>query len=320
MRKNSILIIDDQLTDITVLKNFLEQEYSIYSADNGRDGIIAAEKYMPDIILLDILMLDMDGYAVIANLKSSEKTKNIPVIFITSLNCDKDHAKGLSLGAADYITKPFHPAVVKLRIRNQIRLLEHMHSIEELSMFDQLTNLPNRRNFEERINTEWGKALRENTPISILMIDLDFFKNYNDTYGHLQGDAALKSAANVFALALKRPCDFAARWGGEEFAIILPCTDSDGAQDIAEKIHRRIEETEVPYYGVQQNLKTEDSENGSAPAVPPLVTKISVSIGVNTWKQGYRCTLDEFISGADTALYNAKKNGRNMICYFGEKE
>jgi len=295
-RKFSILIIDDQEAMVTVLKKILESDYNIISAYNGSDGIIQAEGNCPDVILLDILMLDMDGFEVLERLKVSEITKNIPVIFLTSLQGDANEEKGLALGAVDYITKPFSPSIVKLRVRNRLKIVEQMRIIEQLSLIDQLTDIPNRRNFEERIKTEWGRATRDHLPISILIIDLDLFKQYNDKYGHQQGDVLLKAVANVFKETLKRPGDFAARWGGEEFIVLLQNTDLSGAHEIAEQIRNRIEKLET--------LCPEKT-----------VTKITASIGINSRKRGQSGAINEFISRADMALYEAKNNGRNRSCY-----
>ena len=295
--RNSVLIIEDQKTTITVLTKILSPEYTIYSAENGQEGIKAAELYLPDLILLDILMLEMDGFAVISILKKSDITKDIPVIFITSLTGDADEEKGLALGAADYITKPFTPAIVKLRLHNQIMMLDQLRTIKKLSMIDLLTDLPNRRSFEERIESEWARASREQKTISILMIDVDRFKNFNDAFGHLLGDSVLQSIANVFNQTLKRPGDFAARWGGEEFVILLPDTDSNGALDIAEQIRKRTEEMEV------SDINTPKG-------------KITISVGVNTHKHGQSGTIYDFLSGADTALYKAKDLGRNKVCNY----
>ena len=295
--KNSVLIIDDQETTITVLTNILNNEYIIYSAGNGRSGIAAAKKYSPDIILLDVLMFDMDGFEVITELKKSDETKDIPVIFITNLVNYADEEKGLALGAVDYIAKPFSPAIVKLRLRNQIKIITHMHTIEKYSMFDQLTEIPNRRSFDMQIKKEWARAHREKTMFSILMIDLDNFKKYNDSYGHLQGDKALKEVVNVFLKVLKRPGDFAARWGGEEFVILLPCTDSKGAYEIAEQIRKGVQSTDIPL----------DSH---------VNTMITVSIGINTQEYGQNSTINEFTDNADKALYSAKNKGRNQVCIY----
>jgi len=228
-------------------------------------------------------------------LKNFEKTKHIPIIFITSLLDEANEEKGLALGAADYITKPFSPTIVKLRVNHQIKMLEQLRIIKRLSMLDELTDLPNRRSFEAQLTSEWARSTREKTPISILMIDVDKFKNFNDTHGHIQGDIALQAAARVFSQMLKRPGDFAARWGGEEFLVLLPNTDLTGAQEIAEQIRKNIEIMLIPCY--------DGSEK-----------RITVSIGVNMRINKQNDTIDEFISGADKALYEAKLKGRNMVC------
>jgi len=295
--KHTVLVIDDQESSIETIKGILNSEYTIYSAENGINGIEAAKKYLPDVILLDILMTDMDGYEVISKLKSLEETKKIPVIFITSLISTADEEKGLAMGAADYITKPFSPAIVRLRLKYQMKIISQMHTIEKFSLLDQLTGIPNRRSFDAQIKKEWARALRERTPFSILMIDLDFFKIYNDTYGHLRGDAVLKEVVKVILKILKRPADFAARWGGEEFAVLLPYTPLRGAFEIAEQIRKGVEDTDIA------------DEDGS-------VTKITVSIGVNTREHNHVYTMDEFISNADKALYDAKNKGRNLVCVY----
>ena len=293
--RTSVLVVDDQEAGVAALTQILNPEYTVYVAENGKKAIEAAEKYLPDIILLDILMVDMDGYAVIAALKSSEITKNIPVIFVTGLSDHNDEEKGLALGAVDYITKPFSPAIVKLRIRNQIQMLGQLRTIKRLSMHDSLTDLPNRRNFENRLNIEWGRALREQEAISLLLIDVDNFKNYNDTYGHQHGDAALTAVAKVFAGTLKRTNDMVARWGGEEFIALLPNTEIKGALEIAELMRKNVEDTQISCAG--------------KPAA-----KVTVSIGINTWTPGRRCgAINELISGADAALYSAKNAGRNRV-------
>jgi diguanylate cyclase (GGDEF)-like protein len=293
---HSVLIVDDQELSITMLRKILDRDYTIFAADNGPEAIRLAKKHLPDVILLDIMMLDMDGFAVIAVLKRTEKTKDIPVIFITGLANDEDEEKGLALGAADYITKPFSPAVVKLRLRNQIMIHEQLHTIERLSMLDQLTDLPNRRSFETRSKLELSRTMRDQQPLSILLIDVDQFKAYNDSFSHQQGDIALQTLAKVFPQILNRPGDFAARWGGEEFVVLLPDTGSSGALKIAEKIRKLTEDMEIP------------SRDG-------LGSKITISIGVSTRNPAYNCTLDELISKADLALYDSKNMGRNRVCF-----
>jgi len=293
--KGKILIVDDENSNIMALTHILSKEYKVFAAKSGEDAIYAAKRHQPDIILLDVLMPKMDGHIAISELRSAEETKNIPVIFITGLSSPEDEEKGLALGAADYISKPFSPAIVKLRINNQMKMLEQLRTIERMSLTDQLTQLPNRRSFDSRLNMEWRRALREKKSISILMIDIDYFKIYNDTYGHQQGDSALKTLAEVLRQALKRPGDFAARWGGEEFIVLLPDTDLNGGIEVALNIRKCVEEAIVPRF---------DTGEPSA--------GITVSIGVNSEGDN----TDQFISRADTVLYSAKAKGRNRVCCF----
>jgi len=297
--KYSVLIVDDEISNIITLSDILDQEYDVSAIRDSREVIETAKADLPDVILLDIIMPDMDGYEVIKALKQSKTTKEIPVIFITGLDDLKAEEKGLALGAADYIAKPFHAPIVKLRVKNQVKILDQLRTIERLSMHDQLTGLPNRRSFEVRMGYEWGRAQREKTPLSLLMIDIDNFKIYNDSYGHQQGDLALVSVAKAFSQALKRPGDFAVRWGGEEFIILLPNTEPDGATEVAENVRSSVENTVVP---------------------GKRMSKVTVSVGVHTWIHTQESTIDELITSADTALYEAKNQGRNRICRFIRKE
>ncbi|MCL2265952.1 MAG: diguanylate cyclase [Treponema sp.] len=298
-KKNSILIVDDENVNIKVLARILGSEYIIYTASSGMDAIESAKVHKPDLILLDILMPDMDGYQTLSLLKKTEEIYKIPVIFITGLDSDEDEVKGLSLDAVDYITKPFSSTVVKLRVRNQIQIITQMRMIEELSYMDQLTGLSNRRSFDERLKMEWKQAIREKTNISLLMMDLDKFKNINDIYGHMHGDLVLQTVAGIIKQVYRRPGDFAARWGGEEFVILLPNTSVEGAVEIAEKLRTRVENTEITH------------ENGE-------ITKITISVGVRAVVPDNGITVDTFVSEADKALYAAKAAGRNkVICYNG---
>jgi len=296
-KKNSLLIVDDDRSSLMVLSHILQTEYAVRVASNGESAIRIAAKYSPDLILLDIIMPDMDGYQVFTALQKMDNTEHIPVIFITGLNNKDEEKKALQLGAVDYIHKPFDDMIVKLRIRHQIRIINQLRIIENLSMIDQLTGIPNRRNFDNRLHVEWGRSVRDNNPLSILLIDVDHFKNYNDTYGHQQGDQALCLVAQVLIQTLKRVTDFAARWGGEEFVALLPNTDSCGGSLVGEHIRKNIEAAEIL------------CDNGQ-------FTKLTVSIGVNVHTPTLSCSLDTFISRADKALYNAKNTGRNRVCLY----
>ena len=295
--KNSVLIVDDEISNLIALTNILNMEYTVYTAKSGQEAIDAIKENPPDVILLDILMPDMDGFEVMWNLKNAEETSSIPVIFITGLSSTADEEKGLATGAVDYISKPFYSAIVKLRVENQIRLLRQINLIKALSLTDELTGLFNRRGFDSRLQLEWNRARRDQTPLGLFIFDIDNFKNYNDTYGHLQGDEALKAIAVVLGKTLKRSIDFAARWGGEEFAALLPETNLPGTINIAEKFRKNMEDTEIFCSNKE-------------------VTRITVSIGVNIFLPKQPVSVQDFLFGADSALYSAKNAGKNKVCIF----
>ena len=294
-RKHSLLIVDDEKSSILALTNILGTEYTVYAAKNGSEAMEVAKNLLPDIILLDIIMPDVDGYEVITTLKNTEETKAIPVIFISSLCDATDEEKGLALGASDYISKPFSPAIVKLRVRNQIEMLNHIDTIKRLAMIDQVTGIFNRRGFEERMRLEWGRAIRNKTPLSALILDIDDLKKYNDSYGHQQGDMILRAVASVFVNEIKRVSDFVARLGGDEFVIILVDANSCGALAFAEHVRKNVERIKVPFHDGR-------------------TTNVTISIGINTQVPTLGSSMDQFLSDADDALYTAKKEGKNMVC------
>ncbi|MDR0248932.1 MAG: diguanylate cyclase [Oscillospiraceae bacterium] len=293
--KRSVLIVDDEIANIMAITRMLSPRYTVYAATSGRDAIEATQERLPDVVLLDILMPDMDGYEVLAWFKNNERTKEIPVVFVTGLESDEDEERGLALGAADYICKPLTPAIVKLRVRNQIQILDYIGEIRQMSVTDQLTGLSNRRDLDNRLQILWEHAKRNGAPIGLLLMDIDDFKKYNDTYGHLQGDTALKAVAEAVKRTVKRSVDVLARWGGEEFLALLPDTDIHGASAIAEAIRKNVEETPIV------------DDLGDAASV-------TVSIGVNACAPSLtNQNRDSFIRGADEALYNAKRQGKNTV-------
>ena len=292
--KNTILVVDDEVANINVLIHLLWQDYTLHVAKDGPTAIEMARTHAPDLILLDIIMPDMDGFEVLSELREFKSTKNIPVIFITGLSSHEDEEKGLSLEVADYISKPFVPAIVKLRIHNQLRIINYLRIIERLSMTDALTGLHNRRSFNEKLRQEWGRAIREEMPLSLIMLDVDNFKQYNDTFGHQQGDIVLLTVSEVFSRTLKRSADFVARWGGEEFIILLPATDLAGAAKLAEDIRKEVERTEIVL-------------------ADGTITSVTVSAGVNELIPSQSSVMDKFISDADRAMYVAKGQGRNRV-------
>lgn len=290
----NILVVDDEKPNLDVLDYILSPLYNVLIAKNGQAALRIARSRAPDLILLDVIMPDMTGYEVLAELKESDATRNIPVIFITGLDSVEDEEKGLSLGASDYITKPFHNSIVKARVKTNLQVVSQLRIIERLSMIDVLTDLPNRRSFNKHIDTEWKRAIRDRSPVSLLIMDIDKFKLYNDTYGHPQGDVLLETISKVFRDTLKRPGDFVARWGGEEFVVCLPSTDLSGAFNLAERLRENVEDTLIP-------------------CADGTITRVTVSIGVSSETPKTESSLNDFISKADQALYMAKNTGRNRV-------
>jgi len=295
-KKARILIVDDDRSNIEALNHILKPAYSTLVAINGRTAIEIARQTVPDLILLDIIMPDMNGFEALAELKREDALRRIPVIFITALDSTEDETKGFALGAVDYITKPFRDPIVRARVKTHLRMAEYIREIERFGMTDTLTGLPNRRSLDERTGIEWNRAIREKEPLSILMIDADNFKNYNDKYGHMQGDVLLQAIAETLSKAVKRSGDFVSRWGGEEFAVLLPNTELNAAVEIAERIRGNIEKMPVAH------------PDGSE-------TFVTVSAGVNTETPTVNSIVMDFIVKADNMLYAAKKSGKNKVCW-----
>ncbi|MDR1966452.1 MAG: diguanylate cyclase [Synergistaceae bacterium] len=294
--KRKILVVDDEKSNLAVLNQILSMEYTVLTARSGEEALKRVEADSPDLILLDIIMPGMDGFQVLVKLKGADHTKNIPVIVITGLSGENNEERGFFLGAVDYITKPFKNAIVKARVRTHMMIVNQMRTIERLGLVDPLTDISNRRSFDDRIDVEWRRCTRENKPISFLMMDIDKFKTYNDTYGHPQGDILLQSMAKLFCASARRPADIVARLGGEEFGILLPETTLDNALAIAEKIRQDVESLQIP---------TSDGQT---------MTSATISIGVASIIPGETDIIRNFIEKADEYLYAAKNSGRNRVC------
>ncbi len=296
--KHSILIVDDEPTNIRVLLEILRPLYPLRVANNGETALqIVQSDTPPDLVLLDIMMPGLDGFDVCRKIKSNPNTATIPIIFITGKDTDQDEIYGFEVGAVDYITKPFKPVVVKARVKNQLELKNNRDVLEALSYRDGLTGIFNRRKFNEYLQTVWGLSVRAMSVLSIIMIDIDFFKPFNDHYGHQAGDECLKKVAQVLEATLRRKTDLPARYGGEEFACVLPNTDSEGATKVAELFQSNIKALQIPH----QRSK-----------VDPYVT---VSQGVATIVPGREQKPEILVSTADEALYISKESGRNRITY-----
>lgn len=312
-KKNSILIIDDAPENIDVLIELFKSEYMVSAARSGEKGLKLAKKNLPDLVLLDIIMPGMDGYEVCKVLKSDEATKDIPVIFITSVSEFMDEAKTFNLGGVDFITKPFNPITVKARIKTHINLKMKSDMLEQLASIDGLTNIHNRRKFDEMLAYEWKRSKRNNTPISLILIDVDYFKKFNDNYGHANGDECLKQIAGCLKDSLARAGDFLARYGGEEFVVILPGADMTRAKKVAENLRNAVFSLNIPHQ-FSKTAKNVTISSGVATAIP-LPEKES--------PQHYSPI--DLTEAADKMLYRSKETGRNKVTaseleYEGEKE
>ncbi len=297
-RRQRVLIVEDVRLNAQILVNVLQDEYDVAVAYNGIEALEMVKEQMPDLILLDIIMPEMDGYAVCEQLQNDVKTRDIPILFLTALEGDQNEAYGLELGAMDYIRKPFNVPIVRAKIRNHLELKRYKDLLKRDSRIDGLTRVPNRRRFDEAYVEERLRAKRAKTPLSVLMIDLDLFKRYNDTYGHLQGDDVLKLVAKTLYRNLQRPGDLLARWGGEEFVALLPDTDQAGAKNVAEKLRAAVAQLAIEH---------------EASTVAPVVT---ISVGVATSLVAKPKTYDKLLHWADEAVYRAKHLGRNqVVCY-----
>jgi len=293
--KQHILVVDDVPRNLQLMGTVLKAiNAKVAFAQNGKQAIEYAQSKHPDLILLDIMMPEMDGYEVCKRLKDTQTTKDIPIIFITALNDENDEYHGFKLGAVDYITKPFNPKIVQVRVANYLRLKRKTDLLEKLSSIDGLTEIHNRRRFDETLENEWSRDKRDQAYISLILIDIDFFKQFNDMYGHAAGDNCLRKVAAKLKEVLLRPADFVARYGGEEFVVLLPETDIKGAEVIAEKLRTGIESLNIPH---------------EKSTVSDIVT---ISLGIATTIPEKGLSHNELIETADKYLYESKKNGRNQ--------
>jgi diguanylate cyclase (GGDEF)-like protein len=240
------------------------------------------------------MMPEMDGYEVIHRLKESARTQNIPVIFVTAKGEVEDEQKGLEMGAVDYISKPFHPPIVLARVKTQMNLIHKTEMLEELVSLDGLTHIPNRRRFDEVFEKEWRRAVRSGLPLTLIICDIDYFKCVNDNYGHAVGDDYIKIVAIRLQSAVGRGPDFVARFGGEEFAILLPETNAGQALNMSEKIRAQIEALGIEH------------------AFSSVSDRLTISLGAATTIPNKEDNALDLIKAADKMLYNAKEAGRNQ--------
>ena len=290
-----ILVVDDQVINIQALYQIFAKDHEVFMATSGQNALDFCKKTPPDLILLDVMMPDMDGLEVCARLKQDEYTADIPVLFVTAQNDANQESRALMAGGMDFISKPVNPDVVRARVHTHITLKLQRDLLKKLVFTDPLTGLANRRSFDQAIAKEWRHCQRNSKSLAVLMIDIDCFKQYNDTYGHQQGDTCLATVAACLQSSLGRPHDVVARYGGEEFICLMPECELAGAITKANALLRAITDQTIPH---------------STSRVSDIVT---LSIGVATLIPDDQHSIADLIAKADQKLYEAKQAGRNRV-------
>jgi diguanylate cyclase (GGDEF)-like protein len=289
-RRPRLLLVDDQPTNIQALHRVFSTDCQVLMATNGERALQVCRDRQPDLVLLDVQMPGMDGHELCAQLKADPGLQGISVIFVTAQDHPDEETRALDAGAADFITKPFNPTVVRARVRTQLTLKHQADLLRELAFVDGLTGVHNRRHFDERFAAEARRAQRTRSPLAVLMCDVDHFKHYNDHFGHLAGDDCLRRIASALRACLRRPTDLLARYGGEEFVCLLPDTDLAGAIGVAQLMEDAVRGLALPHPGAEG-----------------CVT-ISLGVSASPHAQG-------LVEAADKALYLAKAAGRSRVSW-----
>jgi diguanylate cyclase (GGDEF)-like protein len=306
-----ILLVDDDPGAMQLLSSILCAEGNIRFATNGADALRIARTTRPDIILLDAEMPGMSGFKVLEALKAEPGLADVPVIFITSHSEAGFEVSALEMGAADYIGKPFKSSIVLARVKTHLSMKRMADGLRRDSLTDSLTGIANRRHFDQTLAREWLIAQRAGNPVSLLMIDVDHFKAFNDRYGHPKGDACLRQLARVLRGVARRPSDLVARCGGEEFVVLLPNTSRAGAEHVARRaldaveasgIFHRDSPTLTHHVTVSIGIACHDEQS---PCWPNAAEDLRFAVGAGERRDG-----SDLLIAADRALYSAKRAGR----------
>jgi diguanylate cyclase (GGDEF)-like protein len=296
----NILLVDDDPGAIELMGRILASVGTLRFATNGSDALRLARDSAPDLILLDAEMPGMSGFELLKTLKVESSLADVPVIFITSHSEAGFEVSALDMGAADFIAKPLRSSRVLARVRTQLRVKHMADELRRTATTDGLTGVANRRQFDVSLEREWLRAKRSGEPVSLLMIDVDHFKMYNDLYGHPQGDTCLCRVTEALRSACKRPADLLARYGGEEFMILLPQTPRQGAKHMAQQVLDAVNALAI----FHENSQT--------------THYVTVSIGIGCFDDASTCwaspahglRASDLVEAADKALYSAKQAGR----------
>ena len=299
--KFSILLVDDDSTVVRILSRILRDFTPLRFATSGRVALKLARESVPDLVLLDVDMPDFSGFEVCKEFKGDVKLQEVPIIFITSHESTQLEAKGLELGAADFISKPPHAPLVRARVRAYQRLKLLSDTLRSAVKMDFLTGTLTRRELEKALTQEWLRAQRSTDPLSFLVVDIEGFTEYNAKFGEEAGDACLKSVADSLRLAARRPTDVLGRWSGGQFGLVLPQTDARGADAIARRAIAAVEAPKVPHGGLP----------------PEGRMKLCVGGGCSDstrseWSAGAAAVPNDLIAAAEQALKSAKSSGTDV--------
>jgi diguanylate cyclase (GGDEF)-like protein len=291
-----ILVVDDQPVNIRAIHQIFADDHDVFMATNGEQAIAFCQKTPPDMVLLDVMMPGMDGLEVCSRLKRHRETQSIPVIFVTSYQHSHDETACWEAGGVDFVNKPVNPTTLRNRVRAHLSLKFQSDMLRGMAFIDGLTNIANRRCFDDKLQAEWRRCSRSGSALGLLMIDVDFFKRYNDHYGHQAGDDCLRLVALVLKSNLKRPFDLAARYGGEEFACLLPETDLVGASVTAATLEDAVRKLQI------EHVKSD------------IAQVVTISVGASACYPNRHDTSASLVQMADSQLYLAKQRGRGQIC------
>lgn len=305
----NILLVDDTRTEqhiMTVRLN--DMGHDVICCSNGKEAIDLYNEYDFDLVIMDVIMPVMDGYEAAQEIRKQEDDW-VPIIFLSGRTDPDDIAAGIEAGGDDYLTKPVDETILAAKMSAMKRIAAMRHrlisvsndlenandELQKLANADGLTGLANRRIIDEYLEKETARSIRSEQPIAVIMIDIDNFKLYNDTYGHLAGDSCLKKVSKVLKNSVRRPEDLVGRYGGEEFCVILPNTDMTGASFVAERIRSDVEGLNIPH------------------AKSTVGSVVTLSVGISNRVHGSKSTATQLLSDADKALYKAKSAGKNQV-------